>query len=120
MKAPVKNTSKKFFFLVSASVVFAVRMGKDKMSDPTTMQLNTVVTGTEDRFPSKAIGHAQQAVQLALFKRLGDEAQNVEIGDVIINNLMNLGYMTDEEFNAKPAPAAELPEEIKKQLELVK
>jgi hypothetical protein len=120
MKAPTKNANKKFFYLVAATVVFAVRLGKDKMSEPTMMPINTVVTGSEDRFPSAAINRAQQAVQLALFKRLGDDAQNVEVGDVVINNLMNLGYMTDEEFNVQPAPATELPAEIKKQLELVK
>lgn len=120
MKSPTKNVNKKFFYLVSATVVFGVRLDKDTVSEPTTMPINTVVVGSEDRFPSAAIGRAQQAVQLALFKRLGDQAQNVEIADVVINNLMNLGYMTDEEFNVQPAPATELPAEIKKQLELVK
>jgi hypothetical protein len=114
------KSNKKFFFFVSATIVFQVRIDKNNVSNPTSMPINTVVTGEKDQFTSAAIGRAQQAVQLALFNRLGDQAENVEVGDVVITNLMNLGYMTDEEFNAEAAPADELPKEVKAALELVK
>lgn len=45
------------------------------------------------------LGKAQQALQMTLFKKLGEPAHVV---DVIITNLVCLGHMTTEEFNRQP------------------
>jgi hypothetical protein len=98
MKAPASK--KKFFFLVSATIVFHLKA--DENQNVTTVPINATIYGEKDQIPSAMIGKAQQAVQMQLLKRLGEEFQNIEIDDVVINNIITLGYMTEDEFLAPP------------------
>jgi hypothetical protein len=102
----MKNcSSKKFHFMIAAQVVFAVQA---EGSEPAlnTAFINGVVTNDKDVFPSRLVGKAQQIAQMQLFKRLGDEAKNVNVLDVVIMSIMNLGYMTDGDFLAAPEGTA--------------
>jgi hypothetical protein len=100
----MSKTAKKFYFLVAAQIIFVIPdpEGKD---DPnmSTAFINGVVTNDRDLFPSHLVGKAQQVAQMQFFKRLGDEAPKVQVIDVVIVNINNLGYMTEEEFTAAPA-----------------
>jgi hypothetical protein len=98
MKAPA--SSKKFFFLVSATIVFYV--AEDAAQSTTSVPINATISGPKDQIPSAMIGKAQQAVQMQLMKKLGEQFQHVQIVDVVINNIITLGFMTEDEFLAPP------------------
>ena len=105
MKKPnTPSSDRKFFFMVAATIVFQVALDPKNPEATVTnsMPLNAVVTSPEDKLPSALIGRAQQAVQMQFIKKMGDEMPTVKIVDVVITNLMNLGYMTDAEFSAVP------------------
>lgn len=94
---------RKFHFMVAAQVVF--RIIPEKAGDPVeinTANVNTVITSDKDQIPASMVGKAQQGIQLQLLNRLGENAQKIEIVDVVILNFMNLGYMTDLEFQVPP------------------
>jgi hypothetical protein len=98
MKAPASK--KRFFFLVSATIVFHVKGVEN--AQPSSVPLNATITGDKDQLPSAMIGKAQQAVQMQLLKKLGEEFQTIDIVDVVINNIVTLGFMTEDEFLAPP------------------
>jgi hypothetical protein len=95
---------RKFHFMVAAEVLFQMPAGENTeevvLSSAT---LNAMVTNDKDVFPARMLGRAQQAVQMQLFKKLGDDSTKANVVDVTILNVMNLGYMTDAEFQDAPA-----------------
>lgn len=100
MQNTQSNAGRKFHFMVACQVVFAVQdAGETAMN---TAFINGVLTNDKDVFPSRLLGKAQQIAQMHLFKRLGEDAAKVNVIDVVIMNVMNLGYMTEEEFQAAP------------------
>lgn len=96
------SSDRKFFFMVACQVVFHVAATANEPEAMNTAFINGVVTNDVDQFPSRLVGKAQQVAQMHFFKRLGDEAKNVNVVDVVIMGIMNLGFMTDEEFQAVP------------------
>ena len=53
------------------------------------------------------IGKAQQSAQLQFLRNMGEEeVPNVEVRDVAIVNVVNLGVMTEEEFYGKKSEPA--------------
>jgi hypothetical protein len=105
MKSKITPPSdRKFFFMVAATIVFQVQLedGNPESTVMNSVAINGVVTHTEDKVPAKLLGKAQQVVQLQFAKKMGDDMPKVNVVDVVIMNLMNLGYMSDEEFNATP------------------
>lgn len=102
MKTPAKNVNKKFFYMVAATIVFSVK-GEDGAKSMTQLvPINCMVVNEKDQFGAEQLAKAQTGAQMAFFKKLGDEASNVEVVDVVINTINNLGYMTDEEFHHRP------------------
>jgi hypothetical protein len=99
-----KQTStavRKFHFMVAAQIVFNITLDSGEQA-VNTANINSVVTHDKDMVPARLLGKAQQAAQMQLFNKLGEEATKINVVDVVILNLMNLGYMTDEEFQATP------------------
>lgn len=118
MKQTPNAAGRKFHFMVAAELVFTLPAGEGEVAI-NTARVNSVVTHDKDTVPTHLLGQAQKAVQMQLFKRLGDEAAKVTVVDVVIINLMNLGYMTDAEFNAVPE-GKKLQEVAKAGLRVVK
>ncbi|MFP3556398.1 hypothetical protein SB861_37645 [Paraburkholderia sp. SIMBA_049] len=96
-----KAGDRKFYFMVAATVLFNMPEADDQVS-VNTATLNAMLTHDKDVFPARMLGKAQQAVQMQLFKKLGEESTKANVLDVTILNVMNLGYMTDAEFQAVP------------------
>ena len=91
------------YILTQASVMFAV-FGEDKTKPVNggTMPVNTVLRSEEKYVNALLLGQIRSQTQVAFRKELAknnpDELLNTEIIDVIINNIMVLGYMTEEEW----------------------
>jgi hypothetical protein len=101
MKQTPNAAGRKFHFMVAAQIVFSMPADDGGLAI-NTANINGVVTHDKDTIPTHLLGQAQKVAQMQLFKRLGDEATKVNVIDVVITNLMNLGYMTEAEFNAAP------------------
>jgi hypothetical protein len=103
-KQNTTSSDRKFFFMVAAQIVFSVKLDEANPENVAmnAVSLNGVVTHSEDKVPAKLLGKAQQVVQLQFAKKMGDDMPKINVVDVVILNIMNLGYMTDEEFSATP------------------
>lgn len=90
--------------MISALVMFQFNPEIDSAKEVmiNTANLNGIITHDKDLIPARLLGKAQTVVQMQLYKKLGEEASKVTVLDVTILNIMNLGYMTDEEFKATP------------------
>lgn len=121
MKQNSNPAGRKFHFMVAAEVIFSFPTEENEVAI-NTARINGVVTHDKDTIPTHLLGQAQKLAQMQLFKRLGDEAPSVNIVDVVIINLMNLGYMTEEEFNAAPEgqKRVEMPKAANSHLHVVK
>lgn len=84
------------YHLVSGNVVFNTADEQNMGS----LALNTVLRSNEGNVPARAIGRAQQALQLQFFEKTGDPT--LKIVDVVIIAVSHLGLMTEAEFNAPP------------------
>lgn len=103
MKTPAKNADKKFFFMVAATIVFTIKTQPDDAGAMTQLvPVNCMVVHEKDQFGAEQLAKAQNGAQMAFFKKLGDEAANVQVLDVVINSINNLGHMTEEEFHHRP------------------
>lgn len=90
---------KQYYFLVTGTVMFATTEGETGQ-----VMINAIVTNKDRLFPSRLIGKAQQAIQLHFFKKINDAT--VTVLDVPIQNIVNLGLMTEAEFHAAPEGTA--------------
>lgn len=84
-------------FLVAGKIVFTTPEIEGEMTDIT---LNAIITGEGTNIPVRAIGKAQQALQLLFHNRTQDP--NVKVLDVVVVNIIHLGRMTKEEFQEPP------------------
>lgn len=92
MKPP--EPSRVHYWLVSGSVVV---MNDDNIS---ALPQNAMITTDFQQIGEHQLGKAQQALQVTLFRKMGEA---IKVVDVILHNLVYLGQMTPEEFHAKPA-----------------
>lgn len=81
----------------------------EEKEDLTQLTLNSMVKSDIRHIPMRLIGKAQQALQVALHQRMhdGSETPKYEVVDVVILNMLHLGHMTDEQFNATPGAKLE-------------
>jgi hypothetical protein len=98
---PANAAGRKFYFMVAAEVVFQLPAGENEVALHTA-KVNGVITHTKDQIPSNLLGQAQKVAQMQLFKKMGDDSVTANVLDVVILNVMQLGYMTEEEFQAVP------------------
>lgn len=83
----------KHYYLVSGKILFADPENAEAIG---TTELNTPIVLSEPKVTAKAIGRAQQALQMSFFQRVNNP--NLVVGDVFIIGISYLGQMTDAEF----------------------
>lgn len=96
MKTQDETPKKHYYWLVAGNVVIA---SGENDEDVQGIPQNAMITTDEPTIGVFQLGKAQQAMQVTLFQKLG---ATVKVVDVVIFNLVNLGYMTEEEFNHRP------------------
>jgi hypothetical protein len=85
-----------YHFLIASEIVFSQKDQEQIHA----IRLNSVVTSKTLNLPARMVGKAQQSAQIQFFQRMGDETINVR--DVVIITITNLGLMTEEEFQQPP------------------
>jgi hypothetical protein len=92
-----EQEQKQYRYLVAGNVIIEVE------GQVQAIPQNAMIVTDDQNIGVYQLGKAQQALQLTLFKKLGEQANVV---DVIITNVVLLGHMTDAEFNFRPADLA--------------
>ena len=90
-------TNKKHFFLIAGNVVYRVAEGTKDTNPMGIISLNGVITSDTRTLGVNVLNEAQQVLQHHFRVKTEDPA--IEIIDVIILNMVHLGYQTEEEFN---------------------
>lgn len=124
----MSEESKSFYhFMVAAKIIFGPAVDENDTAAAVTgvqgIEMNAVVLNDSEKFPVKMISRAQQAAHIQFLKRIGDEAaQSIQVHDVVILNLIPLGYMAQDEFNVLPESEQAEPEDkaAKPDLKVVK
>ena len=83
---------KKHYYLVHGSIVFTDKENEN----PVKLDLNAILPTDTQNIDTKALGKAQQNLQLTFRKKMEDP--ELKVVDVILNSLSYLGCMTHEEF----------------------
>lgn len=118
MKSTVQN-GKRFHFLVAAEITFVVLDEQNQpKGEPSFARLNARITNTEDRIGAAQLARAQVEAQMVLKHKLGDEAfAQISVIDVVFQNIISLGFMTEDEFQHRPAAKKATALELVKQAE---
>jgi len=90
----MQDKQKHYFHLVAAEVMFSDPENNNAIGS---MKINTMIKTPDNLVRAKMIGQAQQAAQLSMFKKLGDVP--LQVVDVFILSISNLGRMTDKYFS---------------------
>lgn len=90
---------KQHYYLVSGTLIFTVE--ENGQTNVGNVELNALVHDDERNVTLSIIGKAQTGLQLNFRQRQPDPA--TQIIDVIVANMIYLGHMTKEEFEAMPA-----------------
>lgn len=89
-------SNKSHYFLIVAAISFSL----PKEDDVATISLNAIINGSTRELPVRAIGKAQQVAQLQFYERMLNP--EITVHDVVISNIIYLGEMTKEQFEAPP------------------
>lgn len=93
----MNDTSQKHhYFLVTGEIVFS----PPKSEEIHAIRMNAIITGSTASIPVRALGKAQQALQVQFYERM--QTPEIEVRDVVITNMVYMGYMTKEEFEKPP------------------
>lgn len=114
MSTKPKVAKRKHYFMACAQIVFKVEGNEDA----NVMSMNGIITQDATNISRDSLGQIQKTVQINFHQRMTDV--KFEIIDVIIQNIMHLGHMTQDEFMRLPegvelkqkpvaAAAAEVP-----------
>ena len=98
LKAVEEAASIEHYILVSGEIIL---IGKEEGATPNAVRCNAVVHSHDGRIGVSGLIRAQQALQHQLHQKVSG-ANDFEIVDVIISNLVHLGKFTAEEFNKLP------------------
>ena len=110
------NQEPKYHHLIAGQILLTEGNNPNLNSVP----LNGVITTKEPLIGVHDIGRAQQMLQMLFFKKLPESVvPTINVVDVVILSLTNLGYMTDERFLQKPDGVAVQERETKPTMELV-
>jgi len=86
-----------YYHLVCGELVFR----KTNSEVVNSMRINCVlINNNEDGLTVRHLALAQQTLQANFHRRMDDTT--LEVLDVVIMNIMPLGYFTEESFNAAP------------------
>lgn len=121
----MSDDKKMFHFMVAAKIIFGPKIEEGDtaaMQEVQGIEMNAVVLNDSETFPVKMVSRAQQAAHIQFLQRIGEEAaQAVQVHDVVILNLIPLGFMSKAEFEFKEEAApAEPSEAAKPDLKVVK
>ncbi len=100
----MSNTKHQHFWLIAGTVVFVMK-GEDI---PASVPLNSVLRQDDLTLNVASVSRAQMGLQAVLAPKMAG-AGEYDIVDDVINNLMYLGWMTMEEFEAGAIPKQEEP-----------
>lgn len=95
-----KSMEKLHYHLVSGEIIF-----QDSNGNPGTHRLNCTVTTENGNVRAREIGKAQKLLQMIFFKKMNIVTLNVK--DVFIIGISNLGRMTQKEFEYLPSAEAQ-------------
>lgn len=99
----------RYHHMIAGKIIFELKRENQKEGEPAdihAVELNAVVTTSDGKVTAAVLGKAQQSLQIHHMTRAGDQAQFIQVVDVIILNICNLGLMTNEEFNYLPPEMA--------------
>lgn len=84
------------YFMVTGEIVFS----PENEENVHAIRMNAIITGESKELPVRALGKAQQALQVQFYQRM--DTTKVNVRDVVLMNFSYLGYMTKEEFEKPP------------------
>lgn len=87
----------KHYFLVAGNVVYKVDGGAKGTNPMGIITLNGIITSDTQTLGVAALNEAQQVLQHHF--RVKTEDNTIEIADVIILNVVYLGFQSEAEFN---------------------
>ena len=109
---------KKHFHMVVATIIFTQNAANDvEQGIPSGLTVNAIIQTQDGQINIAALGHAQQSAQIQFHQKIGQDFK-VTVRDVIIDNLINLGQFTDEEW-AKAPEGTKLQEKVPSSEELL-
>lgn len=90
-----EKKERKHFRLYCGEIIF-------KQDDQViTRRRNAVLSSANPNIDAETLHKAQQALQMAVVKEVNDT--NIAFLDVYLQNIVNLGFMTQEEFSTQAA-----------------
>lgn len=96
-QAPPKSMIQKHYFLIAGNVVYKVDGGTKDTNPMGIITLNGVITSDTQTLGVADLNQAQQVLQHHF--RVKTEDNTIEIADVIILNIVYLGFQSENEFN---------------------
>lgn len=91
------KSPKRHYWMISGMVTFVTKKKDIQFVD----YLNGVVYGNQTNITVQMIARAQRMLQMNLMLK-NDNNPDIEIMNVVLQNFIYCGFMTDEEFNKPP------------------
>lgn len=92
-----ETLDQKHYFLIAGNVVYKVDGGAKDTNPMGVITLNGVITSASQTLGVADLNQAQQVLQHHF--RVKTEDNTIEIDDVIILNIVPLGFQSENEFN---------------------
>ena len=96
-KTSPESMIQKHYFLIAGNVVYKVDGGNQDQNPMGIITLNGVITSDAQTLGVADLNQAQQVLQHHF--RIKTEDNTLEIADVIILNIVYLGFQSENEFN---------------------
>ena len=96
-KTPTNSMPQKHYFLVAGNVVYKIDSGNQDQNPMGIITLNGVITTHTQVLGVADLNQAQQVLQHHF--RVKTEDNTLEVADVIILNIVYLGFQSENEFN---------------------
>lgn len=96
-KTASETMTPKHYFLIAGNVVYKVDGGTKDQNPMGIITLNGLITSDTQTLGIAALNEAQQVLQHHF--RVKTEDPSIEIADVIILNVVYLGFQSENEFN---------------------
>lgn len=97
------DPSKKHYFLIAGTIHFTAGEEQEEFA----VTLNGTIFADSPVITARHLGKAQQTLQINLARQLGDGWAKVTVKNVILLNIVPLGYQSAKEFTAGMVPPAE-------------
>ncbi len=97
-------SEKKHYYLAAATVKYRKRHMEF------TSDLNSLIILDTQIITQNVLGHIQQVTQVRFFRSVEQPSPEVNVDDIYINNIIYLGFMTEEEWAFVPPPPK--PQEV--------